>query len=320
MDHLAAVGDPELREALLFARSHARPVTADELAEAKGLHRNVARSRLERLVEAGLLAVGYERRTGRSGPGAGRPAKTYSVVPQLESIEFPGDQNESLAGLLVDALVARGGEEPLREVGVNFGRELARTARLRPAKSLETGFERVCAAVRRLGYQASLEHADEHGAVIATPTCPLRPLVRARPEAVEIDRGMWAGLASCALEGVEVGRGSLRDARLLRRPRVVQGRARADASVKFLNTFLWYKETDMETTATFGGLELVTSPCVMTPRGNEHGPRRLRDRPPRGPARRGRRRRAPAPARSRSPSPRRRRTRPSGRRTSALLR
>jgi predicted ArsR family transcriptional regulator len=205
MDQLAAVGDPELREALLFARNHARPVTADELAEEKGLHRNVARSRLERLVEAGLLAVAYERRTGRSGPGAGRPAKTYSVVPQLARIEFPADQNESLAGLLVDALVARGGEEPLREVGVNFGHELAQKARLRPAKNLETGFERVCAAVRRLGYQASLEHSDEHGAVIATPTCPLRPLVRARPDAVEIDRGMWAGLASYALDGVEVG-------------------------------------------------------------------------------------------------------------------
>jgi predicted ArsR family transcriptional regulator len=206
MDHLAAVGDPELRDALLFARSRARAVTADELAEEKGLHRNVARSRLERLVEAGLLAVGYERRTGRTGPGAGRPAKTYSVVPQLESIEFPADQNESLAELLVDALRARGGKEPLHEVGVNFGRELARSAKLRPVKSIETGFERVCAAVRRLGYQASLEHADDKGAVIATPTCPLRPLVRARPEAVEIDRGMWAGLASCALDGIEVGR------------------------------------------------------------------------------------------------------------------
>ena len=205
MDHLAAAGDLELREALLFARSRARPVTADELAEEKGLHRNVARSRLERLVEAGLLAVGYERRTGRSGPGAGRPAKTYSVVPQLESIAFPGDQGESLAGLLVDALAGRGGEEQLREVGVNFGRELARSAKLRPAKSLEAGFERVCAAVRSLGYQASLERADDDGAVIATPTCPLRPLVRARPEAVEIDRGMWAGLASCALKDVEVG-------------------------------------------------------------------------------------------------------------------
>jgi len=160
---------------------------------------------LERLVDAGLLAASYERRTGRTGPGAGRPAKTYSVVPQLESIEFPVEPSEPVAALLVDALVTRAGNEPLRDVGVEFGRELARSARLRPAKRLETGFERVCDAVRRLGYQASLEHVDGNRAVIATPTCPLRPLVRARPEAVEIDRGMWAGLASCALDGVEVG-------------------------------------------------------------------------------------------------------------------
>ena len=104
MDSLSAVGDPELREALLFARSRSLPVTADDLAEAKALHRNVARSRLERLVEAGLLEVGFERRTGRVGPGAGRPAKTYSVVPQLESIEFPPGHHDSLAGLFVEAL------------------------------------------------------------------------------------------------------------------------------------------------------------------------------------------------------------------------
>jgi predicted ArsR family transcriptional regulator len=206
MDHLAAVGDPELRDALLYARSQARPVTADDLAGAKGLHRNVARSRLERLVSAGLLAPGYERRTGRTGPGAGRPAKTYSVVPQLESIGFPSTHFEWLTAMLVDALGANGGRKRLRQIGITFGRELASAARLRPAKKLETGFERVCEAVRSLGYQASLEHVDRKGAVIATPTCPLRPLVRARPEAAEIDRGMWAGLASCALDGVEVGR------------------------------------------------------------------------------------------------------------------
>jgi predicted ArsR family transcriptional regulator len=206
MDYLAAVGDPELRDALLYARAQARPVTADELANAKGLHRNVARSRLERLVEAGLLEAGYERRTGKSGPGAGRPAKTYTVLPQLESIEFPGGHVESLTALLVDALAAEGGEKRLHEIGVAFGRELGRVAGLRPAKKPETGFERLCEAVRSLGYQASVEEVDGNEAVIATPTCPLRPLVRARPDAVEIDRGMWAGLASCALSGVEAAR------------------------------------------------------------------------------------------------------------------
>jgi predicted ArsR family transcriptional regulator len=206
MDYLAAVGDPELRETLLYARGQARPVTADDLASAKSVHRNVARSRLERLVTAGLLAPGYERRSGKAGPGAGRPAKTYSVVPQLDSIEFPQNHFESLAAMLVDAVGADGGSERLREVGVAFGRELGRAAELRPVKKLEVGFERLCEAVRGLGYQASVERVDKDEAVIATPTCPLRPLVRSRPEAVEIDRGMWAGLASCALSGVKAER------------------------------------------------------------------------------------------------------------------
>lgn len=203
MDELEAVGDPELREALLYARGRSRPVTADDLAAEQAVHRNVARSRLERLVEAGLLATGSERRTGRSGPGAGRPAKTYAVVPELESIEFPGRRYEALFGILLDALPERGRPERLREVGVAFGEELAVVARLRPAKSLRTGFERMCEAVRSLGFQTTLAEVTPHGAVIETPTCPLRPLVRARPDAAEIDRGMWVGLVARALDGFE---------------------------------------------------------------------------------------------------------------------
>jgi predicted ArsR family transcriptional regulator len=198
MDELEAAGDPELREALLFARGRARPVTADELAEAQGVHRNVARSRLERLVEAGLLAPAYERRTGRTGPGAGRPAKTYAVEPELTAIEFPARRYESLLGLVLDALPAAGRAKRLHEIGVAFGDELARAAKLRRASSLRAACEGVCRAVGRLGYQASVEEVTEHTAVIATPTCPLRPLVRTHPEGAEIDRGMWSGLVAHA--------------------------------------------------------------------------------------------------------------------------
>jgi predicted ArsR family transcriptional regulator len=206
MDELEAVGDPELRDALVFARGQARPVTADELAEAQAVHRNVARSRLERLVEAGLLEPGFERRTGRSGPGAGRPAKTYAVAPELNAIEFPARRYETLLGMLLDALPKRGREQRLREVGVEFSGRLARDSRLRPEKTLRAGVEAMCAAMRRLGYQASVVEVTERAAVIATPTCPLRPLVRERPEAAEIDRGMWAGLAAHALPGSDVER------------------------------------------------------------------------------------------------------------------
>src|SRR4051794_29611447 len=204
MDEVEAGGSPELREALLFARAQERPVTADEVAAAQHVHRNVARARLERLVEAGLLIAGSERRSGRSGPGAGRPAKTYAVAPELEAIEFPLRRYESLLGLLVDAMPAEDRGRRLREVGAQFGRELATAARVRPASSVREGLERVCAAMRSLGYQASVEEARADGVVIATPTCPLRPLVRSRPDAAEIDRGMWAGLAAAALKDSDV--------------------------------------------------------------------------------------------------------------------
>ena len=202
MDALEAVGHPELRDALLFARRSALPITADDLAAAQDVHRNVARSRLERLVEAGLLEPAYERRSGRTGPGAGRPAKTYAVAPSLDAIEFPARRYESLLGLLVEGVSAK----RLRAIGVAFGEELARLAGLKPSKSPKRAFEQMCQAVRSLGYQASLEEVGRANAVIATATCPLRPLVSAHPKAAEIDRGMWAGLAARALAEIEVER------------------------------------------------------------------------------------------------------------------
>jgi predicted ArsR family transcriptional regulator len=205
MDELNAVGDPALRSALLFARSHAAAITVDDLAEAEAVHRNVARSRLDRLADAGLLAVGYERRSGRTGPGAGRPARVYGVTPALTAIEFPDRRLELLVGHLVDALPGRGKRSRLREAGIAFGADFARAAGLEPAETHGAAAEKVCASVRRLGYQAAVEQATEQTAVLVTPTCPLRPLVNLRPDAADIDRGFWAGLAATA-SGVPIGR------------------------------------------------------------------------------------------------------------------
>src|SRR5439155_17704321 len=143
-DRLDAVGDSELRETLLFARSQALPVTADDVAVAHRIHRNVARGRLERLADAGLLIPGFERRTGRTGPGAGRPAKTYRVAPELSAIEFPERRYDQLIGLVARALPERTRVEGLRGVGADLGREPARRARLQPATSFRTALRRVC--------------------------------------------------------------------------------------------------------------------------------------------------------------------------------
>jgi predicted ArsR family transcriptional regulator len=205
VDLLEAVGHPELRAAFSYAVAQPRPVTADELAAAQGTHRNVARSRLERLAEAGLLAVRYERRTGRTGPGAGRPAKTYAVAPQQRPIEFPHRRYEKLLGHVLDALPPRAREPRLRALGGEFAEELLQPTRLRRGTTLAAAAERVCEAVRTLGFHAAVSKAGDRTATIETTTCPLRPLVLERPDATELDRGMWARLALRALKGVEPG-------------------------------------------------------------------------------------------------------------------
>jgi predicted ArsR family transcriptional regulator len=201
MDELQAVGVPALREALRFVRGHRRPVSADELAAAQSVHRNVARRRLDRLVEARLLVRRQERRTGRSGPGAGRPAHVYSPAPETSEIEFPERPYHELVGLLVDALPERARAKRLQEVGRTLARGLVEKTRLTASRDVRQGLERVCEAVGALGYQAEVVEADERHALIATPTCPLRPLVMARPDVGEVDRGMWTGLVESAVEG-----------------------------------------------------------------------------------------------------------------------
>ena len=202
-DSLDAVGDPELRATLLVVRGEEHAVTADDVAAARGVHRNVARGQLERLARAGLVETSFARRSGRSGPGAGRPAKLYRAAPELHAIEFPARHYETLLGHLLDALPRRGRPRRLQDAGVAFGRELARLAGLRRRARRRDGLERLCAGLRGLGFQAAVESVRGDDAVIVSPTCPLRPLVAARPEAAEIDRGMWAGLVEAALTGVE---------------------------------------------------------------------------------------------------------------------
>jgi predicted ArsR family transcriptional regulator len=190
---LDAVAAPELRATLLYVRARPAAVSADDVAAGIGVHRNVARARLERLVRAGLLTASFARRTGRAGPGAGRPAKLYAVAPELDAIEFPRRHLAELVGLLARGLPAR----RLREAGTAFGRVLADEAALEPR-----GLEALQRALGTLGFQASIVETSPGEAVVTTPTCPLRPVVAQQPEATDLDAGMWAGLAAAALPDV----------------------------------------------------------------------------------------------------------------------
>jgi predicted ArsR family transcriptional regulator len=194
VDALAGVGQPELRETLLFVRAQPGAVSADEVAGHFRIHRTVARSRLERLSEAKLLEASFERRTGRSGPGAGRPAKVYRVPPEIAAIEFPPRHYEQLLGHLLRTLPPDARDDALADAGIAFAGDLADAAGLKPARGVRSAAERACSALGLLGFQARVAEASADHVVIETPTCPLRPLVVANPQAAAIDRGLWLGL------------------------------------------------------------------------------------------------------------------------------
>jgi predicted ArsR family transcriptional regulator len=204
MDRFDALGDAGLRAALLFVRGMPSPVTADDTAAALRIHRTVARSRLERLLRAGLLESRFARRSGRTGPGAGRPAKLYAPAAgrARRPLEFPPRRLTSLVGRLVEEIPLDRRREALRRAGEDYGREIARSAGVRATGDLAAGLEAVCAGLRSLGFPARLDRVDREGGVIETADCPLRPLVREHDDAGEIDHGMWAGLVEQGVTGL----------------------------------------------------------------------------------------------------------------------
>ncbi|HEY9456286.1 MAG TPA: hypothetical protein VIQ56_00125, partial [Gaiella sp.] len=64
MDRFDAIGDAGLRAALRYVVETAQPISADDAAEVLGVHRSVARGRLERLLQAGLVESRFLRRSG----------------------------------------------------------------------------------------------------------------------------------------------------------------------------------------------------------------------------------------------------------------
>jgi predicted ArsR family transcriptional regulator len=81
-----------------------RPVGRDEAAEATGVARATAAFHLDRLADEGLLDVVHRRISGRTGPGAGRPAKLYLRSPDEVEVSLPQRHYELVGEVLAAAL------------------------------------------------------------------------------------------------------------------------------------------------------------------------------------------------------------------------
>src|SRR6185369_7395964 len=77
IDAVALLADPVRRRAYQVVAKSSEPVGRDEVAGELGSGRTLASFHRDKLAAAGLLDISYARLGGRSGTGAGRPAKLY---------------------------------------------------------------------------------------------------------------------------------------------------------------------------------------------------------------------------------------------------
>jgi predicted ArsR family transcriptional regulator len=103
---LAGLGDPIRRALYRDVAERGIPVSRDDAAHAAGISRPLAAYHLDRLIDDGLLEARYQRRSGRRGPGAGRPAKHYVRADRQLELSLPARDYAALAELLAGAVEA----------------------------------------------------------------------------------------------------------------------------------------------------------------------------------------------------------------------
>lgn len=145
---VSAVDDPKRRAILTFVRHSAEPVGRDDVAEQFSLPRSTAAFHLDRLADEHLVEVVYQRRTGRTGPGAGRPAKMYRGTAREVSVSIPERRYDLAAKLLAAAVEnsatsGRPVAEALADTAAEHGRRWAESAGTKTLSHLleSTGFE-----------------------------------------------------------------------------------------------------------------------------------------------------------------------------------
>jgi predicted ArsR family transcriptional regulator len=191
-DLAAALGDPTRRGIFITARETADPVTAGQIAEIFGIHPNVARHHLDRLVEDGYLAVSERRPTGR---GAGRPAKAYEPTDKEIVVSYPARRYDLLAELLVRVVERLAPEEAVEvaeQVGRDYGRELAFEVGMPEEEGFDEAVRALTRAMAGVGFGIA---AGEDERRLLTRHCPFGTAAVDHPEIVcSIDQGIVRGL------------------------------------------------------------------------------------------------------------------------------
>jgi predicted ArsR family transcriptional regulator len=194
------LGDATRRGIYITVRESPEPVTASQIAELFDIHANVARHHLDRLVADEYLQVTRKRPSGRTGPGAGRPAKHYEPTRKNVSVQFPARRYDLLAELLlrvIERIAPDNAAEIADEIGREYGRELATEIGFPEDSGYDTAAIAVASALMGVGFEVEARPGDHE---LITRFCPFGESAKNHPAIVcQLDQGLVSGL----LEGTK---------------------------------------------------------------------------------------------------------------------
>jgi predicted ArsR family transcriptional regulator len=197
---IAALNEPIRRALYAYLVERPGPVGRDEAAEAVGITRELAAFHLDKLLEEGLLDVEYRRLSGRSGPGAGRPAKLYHPSRRPVQVSLPERRYELVARLMAEALEEKGSDPAAALEGAarRFGESLGTEARRQMGRRATQNrlLDTACAVLRDQGFEPIRAESE-----IRLRNCPFDTVAK---EHVSLVCGMNLALA----QGLVVGLGA----------------------------------------------------------------------------------------------------------------
>ena len=198
---IAALDHPATRSVyrLLAERGE---LSRDGAAEALDLARSVAAFHLDKLVDAGLADVRFERLTGRSGPGAGRTAKVYRRSDTEIGVSLPERRYDLAGGLLAEAVERSSHEgvpvtQALRRAASEAGRRIGEAARVAAGRRSARAKRRdtVVDVLERHGYEPHV-----HDSEVVLTNCPFHALAEQHRDLV---CGMNLELLSGVIDGAD---------------------------------------------------------------------------------------------------------------------
>ncbi|GAA4101228.1 helix-turn-helix transcriptional regulator [Nocardioides kongjuensis] len=199
---VGSLADPVRRALYRFVAEQPGAVSRDQAASGVDVPRHTAKFHLERLVDEGLLVTEFRRLTGRTGPGAGRPAKLYRRSRRELTVSVPSRRYDLAGQVLADAVERTLAGTPMPDALAAAADDAADAV----AGSVVEG-QPLLETLVPLGYEP---RAEDDGA-LCLANCPFDRLAADHRDLVcGVNRGFLSALArrfGATVEPVEPGPG-----------------------------------------------------------------------------------------------------------------